>query len=587
VQLTSSQVYWQPGFRLTNRDFASKKKNGKARNDAGWCGGQSNAGVGDDIRNNQTASAVPLPIRGVDDVGNPLFSDFPIPGSPLPSAGVSLSRAAGSAMPDTLGSVCSNDSNLASVRRRVRLALLEGTRSGFVDTNNQSDSRLRGPAQPNILPINFDMHAFQEALADHTPGELGSYFCSTCLWRKFEGSVFITNTWRGSMLGAPVFPDGEAAPPPEPQIGDANQPRARNETRSTMGPLPYPLCAAPSDDLPTAHAQMVGHRFVDSDEEPASAFVVPYTDNGAERPFARDFPTNQPPPPEGLTPPEVDDGVAHDYDSNPPGRIIQGSFAIPPCASYSLTTPGALAAARPTAVRVINARVINRNASLCGPNQNQECLPQLSDAGGVSLSAEGRLPGGLNFITNVPVYIVGDVNQTSEVNDIQTGVKATDWVPFMIAADTVTTLSNAWDDDSSRWSVETDNNNLEASGGEIRPASSTRYHMLLLTGINAAGAFGNNNAIATLAESGGGLPNAMRLMEDWRSEGATHTLRGALVLGWNPVYTQWKVSAVNRRSYLPPLLRDWQFDRHLNATINQPPDSPVFDVAAVRSWRRE
>ncbi|MDP2342570.1 MAG: hypothetical protein Q8O67_16555 [Deltaproteobacteria bacterium] len=596
VQLTpegaSNQVYWQPGFRFTNKDFVGKKKNGKGRGDTGWCGSNSNSGIGDDVRNNQTASALPQPIRNVDEDGNVFFSDFPLAGSPLPSAGVSISRAAGSQAPLGLGAVCSNDNNEAKVRNRVRLALLEGTRTGFVDTNNQGDSRLRGAAQEKILPLNFDLHALQEALADRTPGELGSYFCNTCLWKKFDGSIFITNTWRGSMLGAPVFPDGEAFPPPDPQVDDAKQPRAANETRSTSGALPYPLCAAVSDESGTAHAQLVGHRFLDADEEnPPSGFSVPYGDNsppGLPSPFARDF---LPPPPQPtsstLLPPEEADTLNHQVENPSPSRVINGSFSIRDCGAYSLTAPGALATVRPTAVRVINARVINRNADLCGTNQNQRCMPELSDAGGVSLSAEGRLPNGLNLITNVPAYVVGDVNQTSEVNDVQTGVKATDWVPFMIAADTVTTLSNAWDDNNSRWGVATDDSDLESSFGVVRPASSTRYHMLLLTGINAAGAFTGTNGIVTLRESGGGLPNAMRLMEDWKARGTTHLFRGALVLGWNPVYTQWRVANVNTRSYLPPLKRDWQFDRHLNATINQPPDSPVFDVAAVRSWRRE
>ena len=592
VQLTpvssTNQVYWQPGFRFTNRDFNGRTKHGKG-NDTGWCGGSTNSGVGDDIRNSQTASAIPMPVRGSDD-GNLIFADFPLAGSPLPSAGTSVAVVGGS-LPN-IGTVCNND-NETQARRRARLALLEGTRTGFVDTNNHpGDSRLRTPAQEKILPINFDIHAFQEALADRTPGELGSYFCSSCLWKTFNGSVFITNTWKGSMLGAPVFPDGEAAPPPDPQGGmiDPNQPRAQNETQSTTSPLPYPLCSAASDEplADGAHAQLVNHRFVDADDV-TSGFTPPYTGNGIARPFARQFPAGQPRPPTSLSPPEASSTITPPDVLNPsPSRALVGSFSIPDCNLYSLTSATApFARARPTAVRVINARVMNRNANLCGPNQNQPCLPELSTATGASASAEGRLQNGLNFITNVPIYVVGDVNQTSEVNNVQTGVKATDWVPFMIAADTVTTLSNAWDDDLSRWQVSTDDGRL-ASGALsiIRPATSTRYHMLLLTGINAAGAFGASG-IQTLAQTGGGLPNAMRLMENWDANDATHLLRGALVLGWNPVYTQWRVGNVNRRSYLPPLIRDWQFDRHLNATINQPPDSPVFDVAAVRSWRRE
>ena len=141
----------------------------------------------------------------------------------------------------------------------------------------------------------------------------------------------------------------------------------------------------------------------------------------------------------------------------------------------------------------------------------------------------------------------------------------------MVAADTITTMSNAWDDNFSRWAVQTDDNALQTPGGfDIRPAASTRFHMLLLTGINAAGTFTGNN-ITSFGSSGGGLPNAMRLMENWNTEAAIHTFRGAIVLGWSPVYTHFRVAPVSRGTYVPPRLRDWQFDRHLNATINQPP----------------
>jgi hypothetical protein len=108
---------------------------------------------------------------------------------------------------------------------------------------------------------------------------------------------------------------------------------------------------------------------------------------------------------------------------------------------------------------------------------------------------------------------------------------------------------------------------------------------LLLTGLVGAGVYGGGRDIVPTRTSGGGLHNAMRLMEDWRGE--RHIFRGAMVLGWMPVYTQWLVGREGDRSYMPPALRNWQFDRHLNATVNQPPDSPVFDVTALRSWRRE
>lgn len=600
VQLTpaggSNQVYWQPGFRYVNNDFVPKKKKKKAAGEAGWCGGRTTSGIGDEVRQSQTDSAALLPVRSVDIDGNVIFSEFPVPGAPLPGDGDDIAWSGGDPSAASVlvaGRVCSDD-NDAEMRHRARLALLAGTRTGFSDTNNQPDTRLRPGAQPDILPVNFDVHAFQEALADRTPGELGSYFCRGCLWDRFDGSVFITNTWGGSMLGAATFPEGQASAPPNPRVDDAQQPRPFKEMKSSTGPLPYPLCAAPSDESGTALAQLVGHRFLDADERPgAPGFAEPYTQNNSgANPKPYDFerlPPFRPKNPTTLAQPEPTPTLSLPPDVANEAAPFRGSFTIPACASYSLATPGPFATVRPTAVRVINARVLNQNADKCGNNRNQPCLPRLSRATTNVTGGEARLPDGLNIITNVPAYITGDVNQTSEIIDVQTGAKATDWVPFMIAADSITTLSNAWDDDASRWDVATDDGALAPPGDTtIRPAASTRFNMLLLTGINAAGVFvGDTSAIRNLPETGGGLPNVMRLMENWGAESTLHQFRGAIVVGWSPVYTHWKVGRVGRGTYTPPLVRDWQFDRHLNATINQPPDSPVFDVSAIRSWRRE
>ncbi|HEY1100203.1 MAG TPA: hypothetical protein VGF99_14800, partial [Myxococcota bacterium] len=136
-----------------------------------------------------------------------------------------------------------------------------------------------------------------------------------------------------------------------------------------------------------------------------------------------------------------------------------------------------------------------------------------------------------------------------------------------------------------RWNVRADNGNLNILlGGSNRKARNTRYTMLVLTGLVGAGAY-DGRSIRVLNESGGGLPSALRLMEDWGNR--RHTFRGSMVLGWMPVFTQWRAGTPGPSTSRPPEVRDWQFDRHLNATVNQPPDSPVFDVTALRSWRRE
>jgi len=602
----AGQSYWVPGVRVTDRRLPLDRTLPLDPVMAGWCGSRTDAAVSiSPVADNMLHPAVPGPVQRVTTTSTNSFGGtttsisfiptvYPAPSSPLPSDGTDIAYASGDDGSSN-AALCANDrSNDARFRRRMRLALLESTRTGFRDTNVHGDTVFPNPVapQPDILPVNMNLHALQEALADRTPGELGSFFCAGCLWESFDGTVYVTNTWQGSMLSQP-FPDGRSSPPPSPLINDRTvlnaeqaQPRAPREDASTMGPLPYALCAANSDESARAHAQVVGHRFVEADEINATTgaqvndgFAVPFAANaGQANTFRRIM----------LSPgdPTVTGG-GRLVAEKPPTRLhlptdlttgpMLGSFNIPNCALYSLVD-GPLRSARPTALRLINARTLNFNRSLCG---NAPCQPVLSTTtAGAAVTAAGTLKDGLNIVSNVPVYVVGDVNKTSEIVNVQTGIKATDWIPFMIAGDTITTMSNAWSDHSARWGVFTGDFSIGP-----RRAATTQYNMLLLTGLAGAGVHSSPGVVTTVARSGGGLPGSMRLMEDWRS--AVHAFRGSIVLGWMPVYTQWRVAGLGDRSAQPPLLRDWQFDRHLNATINQPPDSPVFDVTALRSWRRE
>jgi len=598
----ADSTYWFPGVRLTDNRLPSDRDDPTAPrpSSVGFCGGRSDAGAIpgiDDVGDNDLAPAVPRPfLRVSTDSGTvDVPTGFPAPGSPLPGDGATLTYQSGAEGWER-GRLCERDSNTLQFRRRMRLALLESTRTGFKDTHSHSDTRFANPNPPqeDILPLNVNLHALQEALADKTPGELGSYFCEGCLWERFNGTIWVGNTWRGSMLSLP-FPDGAAAPPPSPVVDDIGilgrrraQPKAPNEGRSTTGPLPYPLCGADSDESATALAQVVGHRFLEADEviatsgALASGFAAPFAQNGVLDRFERgvDAPTRptlmSPPEPAPVAPAVLPDDIV----APPPGGMVT-TFTVPDCRRYSLVD-GPFAAVRPTAVRLINGRSLNFNARRCGNAGNQRCHPELSSARN---GGEGQLEDGLNFVTNVPLYIVGDVNRTSEIERVQTGRKATDWIPFMVAGDTVTTLSNSWSDHGSRWGVNTADGRLRIGLNPIREASSTQYHMLVLTGLAASGVFVGPKDVRNVGTSGGGLTGAMRLMENWSD--AVHRFRGSLVLGWMPVYTQWRQDRPDVRSYRPPGLRDWQFDQHLNATVNQPPDSPVFDVTALRSWRRE
>ena len=115
--------------------------------------------------------------------------------------------------------------------------LVDGTKSGFVDGRVQKDVK-SGSANTNvskgrILPMNFDVGAFVEALKDTTIGELGSHFPTGL---GDDAIVWIANTWPNHGSG---FPDGAAGKPPA-------------MAGTELATLPLPLCG--SEVTPKAFA---------------------------------------------------------------------------------------------------------------------------------------------------------------------------------------------------------------------------------------------------------------------------------------------------------------------------------------------
>ena len=140
---------------------------------------------------------------------------------------------------------------------------LDATRGGFHDPQVEMAA---SASRAEVLPLNFDVSAFLEALDDDHTGELGSYFCDLgegCLMNQpFNGIVWISATWPGSMDGQGT---GHAqAPPPQGAQGPlptAPQPMAPDHPAAQHA-LPMPLCSTDSD--------YVGERLT-----PDGFFVVP------------------------------------------------------------------------------------------------------------------------------------------------------------------------------------------------------------------------------------------------------------------------------------------------------------------------
>ena len=462
-------------------------------------------------------------------------------------------------------------------------ALLAATRSGFRDgfaelescggSDNSDDGTCTTDAKDrrrgNILPMNFDLTAFQEALADTTPGELGFYFCApgvpSCgafMTRPFNGIVYIAAPYPGSERGYAV--NGGNNTPAQLPI-----PGRRNDLNGVALELQGVNNAGHLNNAELA-ASLKRH-----DASPA-ADDVSWPNNKA-LPILMDRQANGDP---GQYDEARDDEVAalpyalcSDAGGAPPVLTTGGyQFVRPDCSNDQTFT-------RINGIRIINARRVNSNtppiaaAAVAEPGS----IPGFPGAPVLSAAALGRLPKGISIISNLPVYVVGDVNITSDAWDNPANNRP--WVPVLIGGDVVHPLSNFWNDTNARWAL--------SNGQQARPAMVTRYYMEMLSGWGMSVAAGPS----------GGVHNFPRALENWSNEftpsckgtadftdACPAIIRGSLVIGHHRVYTSWRFREDDiGRS---PPRRDWGFDDHLLDLEKQPPGAPLFDVAAVKQWSR-
>jgi hypothetical protein len=250
-----------------------------------------------------------------------------------------------------------------------------------------------------------------------------------------------------------------------------------------------------------------------------------------------------------------DDYVAFDYYAGDggygagSGGTTATAFTVPDCAHY-FATSGTQRKATVNGVRVMNAAV-------------------LSDA---------ILPNGLSIVTNLPMYVLGDLNTSSTPAD-SPGAYNAGWVPVMIGGDTVSILSNNWEDDETPWNVPV------RTYWRLRDATHTTYHSTFLFGWAESDSAGCRDEFTY----------SLRLQEHWdrgASVPVSRTIRGSLFIAFNNVYGSgfsdvhhydyggsWHDGNSAQKLYL--------YDYHLETLSNQPPGAPTYTVNAVRSWRRD
>jgi hypothetical protein len=424
-------------------------------------------------------------------------------------------------------------------------ALLNGTRSGFKsgwlevrgipggdslallpDNNGRALSgRAEGITtaerdRSRLLPVNIDVAALQAALADCSGGELGSYFPKTCNntgTREFNGVVYVTSTWPGALAG----------------LGD---------TASSSGF---------ASDWPHHGTSATN----DANQPPAFNGLSQYAVGGVAA--GPEQQTNQALP----YPLCGGAGVAdRAFDRGGGAR-----FKIPSCANYSNNTSTNAIAAYPNAVRIINAATIN----------------PVADRTFAGLTVKrGILPRGLTIASNLPVYVVGDVNIETTPQEAPGATPANDhFVPFLIAGDRIIRLSSAWDDKRSRWGAPV--------GVFLRRATPTRHYFEAFAGWAITEASTGYHDL--------GLENFMKYHEAWETTaGGEVTARffGAMVVGFASVYEAAGTSGVGDgtatkfQGFNAPH-RDEGYDFHLDVPQRQPPGAPQYNVQGIFLWEAD
>lgn len=251
--------------------------------------------------------------------------------------------------------------------------------------------------------------------------------------------------------------------------------------------------------------------------------------------------------------------------TNPLGRANASAvgFTIPTCPSAQADP----SVAHPNAVRVINARYIRPSA----------------------------LPDGLSVGTNIPIYTLGNVNafslRNSTLNTSFSG--GNEWVPMLVAGDSVNVQSEHWQDRLAYWSTAGETTANETFSGDTiyrYTGGSYRNRKAHDTLFVSSAFFGDVEP--TRVGHAGGVINWLRFSEDWlRPRPAPNNIRprlrvyGSLVHGFRSVYANAQFSGY-QDVYAPPVRR-YNFDPNLRFVSNQPPGAPLFTVSAVRRWSED
>lgn len=398
--------------------------------------------------------------------------------------------------------------------------LLNATRQGFRENHRGGPYAPEGMPdtgfRSQVLPANFDLMAFQAAMLDTGPGELGAHFNGGT---DFNGIVWISYTWPGSYRGM----NGS-------NMADV---RAMDAQGTNDGQYGVAHLLSSATDFAGNAARTPGE-FLAAGSQPIPPTRVTGAFGGA------DLQNNQMASQRELPFPLCSDD-ANVIGTPFVGNIVgpngtDGEFVVQDCDPYI-----ANGGARVTAVRVINGRDLD---------------PE-------------NFPRGLTISTNLPIFVVGDMNTISVPFDgavLPQPAGSRTWIPLLLAGDVMYHASNAWQDATSPWSIR--------SRYYQRQATETTYNISELIGwVPSAGGTGGTR-----------FHNLQGFQEQW--SGVNHNINGSVAIGWKAVYFRNNRTSGGRFAYSPPR-RVWSFDTNYRLFSNQPPGTPTFDVAATKKFSRD
>jgi hypothetical protein len=206
--------------------------------------------------------------------------------------------------------------------------------------------------------------------------------------------------------------------------------------------------------------------------------------------------------------------------------------------------------------------------------------------------------GGFTVASENPVYIQGNYNSNSAdtffTKATSTGVPGPDMTsPYhsaaSVIADTVTVLSNEWNDETSMVGI---NGNSDVTyapsggpwAGNREIVNDSYYRVAVAAGKNMAFTFPSwANSIDYGFGTDGGIHNFLHFLEDW--SGNKLNYGGSLVSLYYSTYNTGVFKCCTYSVYYPPT-RNYLFDADFTNPAGLPPGTPMFRDVESLSYRQ-